>query len=108
VDSPDPKDKEPDPSVDSPDSKEKAPDPPDENPDLKGGGQTAYEDNEPPTVSDREGAINVGKPTDVVTGVAIGENSHFSINNTTPDERVDTANVSNVDDGVNRHVNDGD
>jgi hypothetical protein len=59
-------------------------------------------------VSDRDGEINVVEPTDMVTGVAIGNNSPFAIDYTTADERVDTANVSNVDDGVNRHVNDGD
>jgi hypothetical protein len=36
VDSPDPKDKEPDPPMDFPDSKENAPGRPDKNPDLKG------------------------------------------------------------------------
>jgi hypothetical protein len=94
------KQKEPDPPVDSPDSKEKAPDRPDENPDLKGGEHTSDEDNEPPTVSDRYGSINVGEPTDAVTGVAIGDNSPIAIDDTTTDERVDTVNVSNVDDGV--------
>jgi hypothetical protein len=44
----------------------------------------------------------------VVTGVAIGDNSPFVIDDTKTDERVDTTNVSNVDDGVNHHVNDGD
>jgi hypothetical protein len=38
--------------VDSPDLKEKETDPPDENPHLKGGKQTADEENDPHTVSD--------------------------------------------------------
>jgi hypothetical protein len=104
VDSPDRNDKEPDPPKDSPDTKEKTPVPPDENRDSKGKKQTADEDNEPPTVPDRDGAINVGKPT----GVAVGDNSPFAIDHTKTDERVDTTNVSNVDNGVDRHVNDGD
>jgi hypothetical protein len=58
-------------------------------------------------VLDRDGAINVGEPTDVGTSVAIGDSSPFAMDDTTTDEWVDTANVSNVDDGVNRHANDG-
>jgi hypothetical protein len=88
--------------------KEKAPVPTDENPDLKGGKQTTDEDNEPPTVPDRDGAINVGKPTAVGIGVAIVKHSPFAIDDTKTDERVDTMNVSNVDDGVNHHVSNGD
>jgi hypothetical protein len=59
-------------------------------------------------VSDRDSATNVGKPTEVGTSFVIGDNSPFTINNTTTDERVDTANVSFVDDVVNPHVNDSD
>jgi hypothetical protein len=54
-----------------------------------------------------DGETDVGTPNDVGAGVAIGENSPFAIDDTTTDELVDTANLSNVDDGVNNHVNDG-
>jgi hypothetical protein len=59
-------------------------------------------------VSDRDGAINVGTPTVLGTGVAIDNDPPFDIDDTTTDERLDTVNVSNVDDDVNHHVNDGD
>jgi hypothetical protein len=50
----------------------------------------------------------VGTSTDLGSSVAIGENSPFAIDNTTTEERVDTASVSNVVDIVNPHINDGD
>jgi hypothetical protein len=81
---------------------------PDENPALKEKQHTADEDNELPTISDRDGAINVGTPTNVVAVIAIGDNSPFAIDDIKTNERVDIANVSNVDDGVNHHVNGGD
>jgi hypothetical protein len=59
-------------------------------------------------VYDRDPATNVGTPTDVGTGVAIGENSPYHTDTTTTDDRVDTASVSNVDDVVNPHISDGD
>jgi hypothetical protein len=108
VDSPDLHDKVPAPPNDAPDTQEKAPDPQDENPDLEKGKKTTDEDNDIPTVSDRNSATNMGKPTDVGTGVAVGDNSTFTIDDTTTDERVETVNVSNVDDVVNPHVNNGD
>jgi hypothetical protein len=61
VDSPYRNDKEPNPPKDSSDTKEKAPVPLDENPDSKKNRQTTDEDNEPPTVPDRNGAIHLGK-----------------------------------------------
>jgi hypothetical protein len=50
----------------------------------------------------------VGTLTDVGSGVAIGNNSPFATEDTTTDERMETASVSNVGDIVNPHINDGD
>jgi hypothetical protein len=43
----------------------------------------------------------------VGNGAAIGNSSPFAIDDTTTDEWVYNANISNVNDGVNLHVNDG-
>jgi hypothetical protein len=108
VDFPDLHDKVPDPPQDAPDTQEIAPDPQDENPDLEKETKTKDDDNDLPTVSDRDPATNMGTPTKVGTGVDIGDNSPFATDDTTADERVDTTSVSNVDDVVNPHINDGD
>jgi hypothetical protein len=50
----------------------------------------------------------VGTSNEVGTGVDIGNNSPFATDDTTTDERVGTASVSNVDGAVNPHINDGD
>jgi hypothetical protein len=59
-------------------------------------------------VSNRDPVTNVGTSTDVGSGVAIGDNSPFATDDTKTDERVDTTSVSNVDDIINPHINDGD
>jgi hypothetical protein len=50
----------------------------------------------------------MGTSTDVGSGAAIGDNSPFSIGNSTTDERVDTGSVLNVGDIINPHISDGD
>jgi hypothetical protein len=107
IDSPDLHDKVPDPPKDAPGTQEMAPDPQDENPIVEKETKTKDDDNDLPTVSDRDLATNVGTATDVVTGVAIGDNSPFATDDTTTDDRVDNASVSNVDDVVNPHINYG-
>jgi hypothetical protein len=108
VDSPDLHDKVPNPPKDAPCTQEMAPDPQDENPNLEKETKTKDDDNDLPTASDPDPATNVGTSTDVGTGVAISDNLPFTTDDTTADERVDTASVSNVDDVVNPHINDGD
>jgi hypothetical protein len=83
-----------------------APDRLDENTDLEKGKKEKYDDNDPP-VSDRDPVTNVGTLTDVGSGIAIDDNLPFAIDNTTIDEWVDTASVSNVGGIVNPHINDG-
>jgi hypothetical protein len=101
-------DKVPDPPKDAPGTQEMAPDPQDENPILEKETKTKDDDNDLPTVSNRDPALNLGTSTDLGTGIAIGDNSPFATDDTTTDERVETASVSNVDDVVNPHINDGD
>jgi hypothetical protein len=105
-DSPDLNDKEPDPPKDPPGTQEIAPYRPDENTDLERENKEKDDDNDPP-LSDRDPVTNVGTSTSIGFGVSIGDNSPFAIENTTTDERVDTASVSNVVDIVNPHINDG-
>jgi hypothetical protein len=50
----------------------------------------------------------MGTSTGVGSGVAIGDNSPFAIDNTTTDERVDTDSLSNVGDVVHPLINYGD
>jgi hypothetical protein len=85
-----------------------APDPQDENPILEKETKTEDDENDLPTVSNRDPALNMGTSTDVGTGIAIGDNSPFTTDDARTDERVDTASVSNVDDVVNPHINNGD
>jgi hypothetical protein len=54
----------------------------------------------PPEMSNRYGAVNKDTTTNVGAGVTFGDNSHFAIDGTTTNERVDTGNISNVKDGV--------
>jgi hypothetical protein len=80
----------------------------DENPDLeKDNEEKDYDNDNDPPVSDRDPVTNVGTSTNVGSGAAIGDNSPFATDNTTTDERVDTASVSNVGDIVNPHINNG-
>jgi hypothetical protein len=62
----------------------------------------------PPDMPNRECAVKVDTTTNVGVGVAIGDNSPFDIYGTTTNERVDTRNISNVEDGFDHHDNDGD
>jgi hypothetical protein len=107
VDSPDLHDKVPYPTKEVTGTQEMAPDPQDKNLTLEKETKTKDDDNDLPTVSDRDLATNVGTSTDVGTGLVIGEHSPFDTHNTTTDERVDNTSVSNVDDVVNPHINDG-
>jgi hypothetical protein len=120
----DSKEKAPNPPDGSPDSKEKAPDPPDKHPDLQEKQHAVDKDtgpltisntdtvvnsqDDPPDMSNEDGAVNVDTTTNVGAGVAIDDNYPFAINGTTTNERVDTGNISNVEDGVGHHDNDGD
>jgi hypothetical protein len=83
-----------------------APDRPDENTDIEKENKEKDDDNDPP-VSDRDPVTSVGTSADVGSGVAIGDNSSFTIVNTTTDERVDTDSILNVGGIVNPHINDG-
>jgi hypothetical protein len=85
-----------------------APDHQDENSILEKETKTKDDDNDLPTVSNRDPALNVGTSTDVGTGVAISDNSPFTTDDTTTDEWVDTTSVYNVDDVVTPHIDDGD
>jgi hypothetical protein len=105
VDSPYLHDKVPNPSKDAPGTQEMAPYHQDENTILEKETKIKDDDNDLPTVSNRDPALNVGTSTDVGTGVVIGDNSPFATDNTTTDKRVDTVSVSNVDDVVNPHIN---
>jgi hypothetical protein len=98
----------PDPPKDAPGTQEMAQDPQDENPILEKETKTKYDNNDLPTVSNRDPETNVGTSTDVGTGVSIGDNLPFATDDTTTDERVNTASVSNVNDVVNPHINNGD
>jgi hypothetical protein len=88
VDSPCLNDKTPNPPKDPPGTQEMAPDCPDENTDIE--------------------KENTETSTAVGSGVAISDNSPFTIDNTTTDDQVDTDGVLNVGDIVNPHINDGD
>jgi hypothetical protein len=81
--------------------------PQDENHILEKETETKDDHNDLPTVSNRDPVANVGTSTNVGSGVAIGD-STFATDDTTTDERVDTASASNVDNIVNPHINDGD
>jgi hypothetical protein len=101
-------DKLTDPPKDALDTQEIAPDPQDENPILKKETKIKDGDNDLPTVSDWDPALNMCTSTDVGTGVAISNNSPFTTDDTTTEERLETASVSNVDDVIYPHINDGD
>jgi hypothetical protein len=108
VDSPDLYDKVPDSPKEAPSMQEMAPDTQVENLNLEKEKKTKDDGNDLPNVSDRDPATNVGTSAVIGTGVDIGDNSPFTTDDTTTDDRVDSASVSNVDDVVNPHINDGD